>query len=52
MAAWQFDKIKLIFKMENLKIQATEIILPSSLQINWESVGIGRFRSDSFYIII
>ena len=39
LAAWQLDKIKLIFKTENLKIQATEIILPSYLQIIWETVG-------------
>ena len=39
LADWQLDKIKLIFKMEKLQIQATEIVLPSSLEIKWESVG-------------
>merc|ERR1719510_216854 len=34
LAAWQLDKI------EKLQIQATEIILPSSLQIKWETVGV------------
>ena len=39
LADWQLDKIKSIFKIENLEIQATEIILPSYLQIKWETVG-------------
>ena len=43
MAAWQLDKIKLIFKIEKLHIQATEIILPSSFEIKWETVGTRRF---------
>ena len=39
LAAWQLDKIKLIFKIEKLQIQAKEIIMPSTTQIEWESVG-------------
>ena len=41
--AWQLDKIKSIFKTENLEIQATEIILPSYLQIKWETVGLSKY---------
>ena len=40
LADWQLEKIRLIFKIERLKIQATEIVLPSYLRINWESVGV------------
>ena len=43
LAAWQLDKLKLIFKMDELQIQATQINLPNSLQIIWERVG--RFVS-------
>ena len=45
--AWQLNKIKLIFKLENLKIQATELALPSSIKIQWESVGMRRCCHDS-----
>ena len=39
LGAWQLDKLNLIFKREEMKISATEIILPSYLDIKWETVG-------------
>ena len=39
LGAWQLDKLNLIFKREEMKISATEIILPSYLSIKWETVG-------------
>ena len=42
MAAWQLDKIKLIFKIEKLQIKPKEIMMPNSMQIEWESVGMRR----------
>ena len=43
LGAWQLDKLNLIFKREEMKISATEIILPSYLSIKWETVGLFLF---------
>ena len=39
MAAWQLDKLNLIFKRERMEISATDIVLPRYLDLKWESVG-------------
>ena len=39
LADWQLDKLKLIFKIENLQIQPSEIMLPGFMEIKWETVG-------------
>ena len=36
---WQLGKLDLIFKREELKISAANIILPNFLDIKWETVG-------------
>ena len=46
LGAWQLDKLNLIFKREEMKISATEIILPSYLEIKWETVGWTLIQSE------
>ena len=42
MASSQLDKLDLIFKREKMSISATDIVVPSFLDLKWESVG--RFK--------
>ena len=39
MAAWQLDKLNFTFKREKMLISATNIVLPTYLNIKWETVG-------------
>ena len=39
MSSTQLDKVNLIFKREKMEISAADIVLPSYLDLKWETVG-------------
>ena len=40
MSSTQLDKVNLIFKREKMEISAADIVLPSYLDLKWETVGV------------